>query len=329
MFGVMHTEKYGRTAVHRLQREDRRTSEDRGGFARSGINWDRTDDNYHLVDHPEWNKFITERLHAEGLKERKDSKVMVGTVYSASPEFFLGKSSAEIKKYFEDCLAFHIKEYCQGDKSRVISAVVHLDETTPHMQVEGIPLYEDKKGMHLSAKLVVGNRQQLRDSQERFYQEVSKGYGLERGELVDWDKPHEERKSHKDKADFWKEESSKAERQLKDIQGKLSELLHKYNKILVPKYNELVKKTGNKQHEADELESKIIELEKEYIRAVEATEAPQFVLERLKDYIKDSGAEYLLRGFEASEKAREESVRVLIQKVKKTQHKQKDFEPDR
>ena len=321
MFGVMHTEKYKRTAVYRLQNEDRRTEADIGKYERSGIDWTRTHENYHLIDHENWSKFVTDRLHAEGLKPRKDSNVMVGTVYSASPEFFVGKSPEEVRQYFEDCLDFHIKEYCQGDRSRVISAVVHLDETTPHMQVESIPLYQDAKGMHLSAKLVVGNRQQMRGAQDRFYEEVSKGYGLERGELVDWGKPPAERRSHKDKADFWKEESAKAERHLKDIQGKLSELIHKYNKVVVPKYNGLVNKTREKQAEVDKLEADIINLSKEYIQVSEASEAPEFVLERLKGYVRDSGASYLLEGFETAERERQRTAEAYMQRIRGTQKK--------
>ena len=63
--------------------------------------------------------------------------------------------------------------------------MVHLDETTPHMQVASVPILEDEKGLHLSAKIIMGNRSTYRLRQDRFFEEVGKKYDLERGERRD------------------------------------------------------------------------------------------------------------------------------------------------
>lgn len=117
-----------------------------------------------------------------GKKNRKDAVVLLDGLFTASPEFFANKSDDEIKKYFEACLEFYIKEFCQGDKTRVLNAVIHLDETTPHMQVASIPIYTSESGNRLNAKIIMGNKTDYRKRQDRFFEAVSEKYGLERGE---------------------------------------------------------------------------------------------------------------------------------------------------
>lgn len=189
MCGVMRIEKRGRGAVHGLQLEANRTQEDheRGrDFDRSDIDWNETQNNIHLVRTEHWNKAITEQIHAAGLKERKNSTVMLDGLYTASAEWFKQHTPEEHLEYFKACLDFHVREYCAGDSSRVINAVIHLDEATPHMQVASVPIYEDEKGFHLAAKNLLGGRQDFRLHQDHFFEQVTKERGLERGEVKDW-----------------------------------------------------------------------------------------------------------------------------------------------
>ena len=62
--------------------------------------------------------------------------VLITSVYSASPEWFEGKSRDEILEYFSKCLEFEQR------KGEVINATVHFDETTPHMQVATVPVLD-------------------------------------------------------------------------------------------------------------------------------------------------------------------------------------------
>lgn len=200
--GIMRIEKRGRSAVHGLQLEACRERDDHDingrDFADSDIDWSKTDDNIRLIESESWNREITRQIHEAGLKERSNSIVMLDGLYTASPEFFEGKSVADMERYFRDCLDFHIREYCEGDESKMVSAVVHLDEATPHMQVASVPIYEDEKGAHLSAKTIMGNREDYRLRQDRFYDEVTKQYGLDRGEIND----REDRKLHTTKREW-------------------------------------------------------------------------------------------------------------------------------
>lgn len=189
MYGIMRVEKRGRADVYGIQLEANRTVEqhEKGlEFDKSDIDWGKTDDNIFLVQTEQWNREITKvikRIETETRKKtRKDAVVLLDGLFTASPEFFEGKTTQEIKKYFEDCLDFYVKEYCQGDETRVLNAVIHLDETTPHMQVASIPVYTSESGNRLNAKIIMGNKTDYRKRQDRFFDAVSCKYGLERGE---------------------------------------------------------------------------------------------------------------------------------------------------
>ena len=189
MYGIMRVEKRGRADVYGIQLEANRTVEqhEKGlDFDKSDIDWNKTRDNIFLVQTEQWNREITKvikRIETETRKKtRKDAVVLLDGLFTASPEFFEGKTTQEIKKYFEDCLDFYVKEYCQGDETRVLNAVIHLDEATPHMQVASIPVYTSESGNRLNAKIIMGNKTDYRKRQDRFFDAVSCKYGLERGE---------------------------------------------------------------------------------------------------------------------------------------------------
>ena len=65
---------------------------------------------------------------------------MVEALFTASPEFFKGKRQSEIREYFIEALKF-MEEH--QSKDTIISAVVHMDERTPHMHLCFVPLTEN------------------------------------------------------------------------------------------------------------------------------------------------------------------------------------------
>ena len=102
---------------------------------------------------------------------------MIETLFTASPEFFKGKKRAEIRVFFEEAL--HFLEQHQS-KETIISAVVHMDEKTPHMHLCFVPLTEDGR---LSAKDIMGNKKKLTWWQDEFWKHMVKKFpDLERGE---------------------------------------------------------------------------------------------------------------------------------------------------
>ena len=92
-------------------------------------------------------------------------------------KFFKDKTNREIRAYFAYALKF-----LEGRQrpDTFLSAVVHMDEKTPHLHLCFVPLTPDGR---LSAKEIIGNRKNLVRWQDEFWQHMVKQYPeLERGE---------------------------------------------------------------------------------------------------------------------------------------------------
>ena len=216
MYGIMRTEKRSRSDVYGIQIEANRTQEDhlRGReFNGSDIDWSLTERNVYLLPkNDNWNKTITETLEQYNIKPRKNSVVLLDSIYTASADFFEGKTHNEIIDYFQSCLEFHEKTYGK----HIINAVIHFDEVGSHaggscknddgtfkganyhLHIATIPLLEKNGVFSLSAKDIMGGRSQYRKKQDDFYSQVSSLWGLERGEVKDYD----ETRKHLNKMEY-------------------------------------------------------------------------------------------------------------------------------
>lgn len=187
---IMRVEKRKRAALYGLQIEANRTTADHMNgrdFAASDIQWDLTDFNIHFVKSENWNRAVTAALKDANVQERKNSVVLLDGFYGASKEWFADKTLEEVVDYFQACLAFHERTY-----GKPLNAVLHVDEATYHLQVVSIPLLQDENGQsRLSARDIMGGRDDYRRRQDEFYEQVGKPRGMERGEIHD---PAETRK---------------------------------------------------------------------------------------------------------------------------------------
>ena len=175
-YAIMRFAKYKGPEIGNIEAHNERTKEKYA--SNPDVDTSRSKYNFHLVKPP--GKYRTEserQISAAGCRTRKDSIRMIETLFTASPEFFKGKKRAEIRTFFEEAL--HFLEQHQS-KETIISAVVHMDEKTPHMHLCFVPLTEDKR---LSAKEIVGNKKKLTWWQDEFWKHMVKKYpDLERGE---------------------------------------------------------------------------------------------------------------------------------------------------
>ena len=106
---------------------------------------------------------------------RKDSVKFVDTLVTVSPEFAKAHE-AEMPEYFMRAFGF-LKE--RVGEENIISAVVHMDEKTPHMHLCFVPLTRDKR---LSAKEILGNKKSMIRWQDDFYACMAERWPeLERG----------------------------------------------------------------------------------------------------------------------------------------------------
>ena len=180
MFCIMRTEKRKRTDLSGIQKENTRTATGYNNKVSPGMDIF----NVVLKESNNWLQDIDNEIKAAGAKTRSNSVLALDTIYTASPQFFQERTNAENDKFFQDCLKFHESHF-----GHIISAVVHYDETTPHLHVISVPLTKDNR---LSARDVIGNKSRMSKTQDAFFEQVGRGYGLERGIHMDG----QEKKEH-------------------------------------------------------------------------------------------------------------------------------------
>lgn len=180
MFCIMRTEKRKKSDLSGIQKENTRTATEYNNKVSPGMDIF----NVVLKESSNWLQDINSEIQAAGAKPRSNSVLALDTIYTASPEFFQERTNAENDKFFQDCLKFHNEHF-----GHIISAVVHYDETTPHMHIISVPLTKDGR---LSARDVIGNKSKMSKTQDSFFEQVGRGYGLERGIHMDG----QEKKQH-------------------------------------------------------------------------------------------------------------------------------------
>ena len=175
-YAILRFAKYKGPEIPNIEAHNERTKEKYA--SNPDVDTSRSHLNFHLVTPQRKYRAEAEKQIAEaGCRTRSDSVRVVEALVTASPEFFKGKKKSEVKAYFQEALDF-IQQH-QNPRT-IISAVVHMDEKTPHMHLSFVPLTADGR---LSAKEIVGNKKKLTQWQDRFWEHMVKKYpDLERGE---------------------------------------------------------------------------------------------------------------------------------------------------
>lgn len=168
-------EKYKRGDIVGIERENER-DENYKSARNPQIDKSKTYLNYHTMPYEKkYLSFIDERIKQLSPKRKiKDDAVLITSfILGSDKEFFDRITAEQQKQFFADCAEFFSERY---GKENVISAVVHLDESTPHLHFNLMPVTDGR----LCAKELF-DRKALRDLQTDFYEVVGKKYGLERG----------------------------------------------------------------------------------------------------------------------------------------------------
>ena len=175
-YGILRFKKYKGPAISPIEAHNERTKEQYA--SNPDIDTDRSRYNLHLVQpQGRYREEADRMIAAAHCRVRKDSVRVVEVLVTASPEFFKDKTNREIRAYFAYALKF-----LEGRQrpDTFLSAVVHMDEKTPHLHLCFVPLTPDGR---LSAKEIIGNRKNLVKWQDEFWQHMVKQYPeLERGE---------------------------------------------------------------------------------------------------------------------------------------------------
>ena len=167
-------EKYHKQDVAPIEKENER--DENYEASNPQIDSERTKNNYRFTPHfgKTYTEFINGRIKELGLSPRKDAVVMNSFVLGSDKTFFDGLAKIEQYNFFSDCYKFFEERY--GEEN-IIAAVVHNDETTPHMHLNLMPVTKD--GRLCSKQLF--DKPQLQKLQTDFYEAVGKHWGLQRG----------------------------------------------------------------------------------------------------------------------------------------------------
>lgn len=134
---------YTRGSCTSITQHNERKKNDKGEYLKyknGQIDTSRTHLNYNLAPEREQTQleFISERTESLKCLKRKDVNVMASWLITAPKTL----PAEHCKEFFEHSYQFLEKMY---GKKNVISAYVHMDETTPHMHFCFIPVVYDRK----------------------------------------------------------------------------------------------------------------------------------------------------------------------------------------
>lgn len=175
-FLVLHMDKFKKEAVRGIQSHNTR---ERQSHSNPDIDYERSVHNYDLHEY-------TAENYAEGIQNRiddlllvkavrKDAVHMCGLIVSSDSAFFEKLSPEETRRFFEESKSF-LTEFVGAEN--VISAMVHLDEKTPHMHFLHVPVTKDGR---LNANTIY-TRESLKKLQTELPAYLqSRGFELQRG----------------------------------------------------------------------------------------------------------------------------------------------------
>lgn len=173
---VLHMDKFKKEAVRGIQSHNRR---ERESHSNSDIDYARSSQNceFCAIFSDNYLQSIQNRIDDLLLVKsvRKDAVHMCGIVISSDKAFFDKLNADETRRFFE-AAAKYLTEFV--GKENVISAMVHMDEKTPHMHFLHVPITKDgrlcAKDIYTKAAL-----KKLQDEMPVFLQK--QGFKIERG----------------------------------------------------------------------------------------------------------------------------------------------------
>ncbi len=190
-YAIIRNVKYKLKDVGNISRHNERQNKQYGN---PNVDAQKSKDNFHIkapTEHSYQKEFerIRESEHLLGnirSTGKKQSNAVCEFIITSDSAFFEGMSKEHLHKFFEDCYDY-VKQKC--GEPYVLSAVVHMDEKTPHMHVAYIPVVDgkDRKGnpcKRINCSAFWKGFNSYGQLQDAFYRHItSRGYQLERGEV--------------------------------------------------------------------------------------------------------------------------------------------------
>jgi len=156
---MAHCKKFTRAACGHIFKHYERAKDENGEYIKFGnqdIVQDKTHLNYNLapIQRNGQGNFVKERCSEVKMQNRADVNVMCSWVVTAPKEI----REEELNTFFKETYKFLSERY---GKENVVSAYIHMDETTPHIHFAFVPVVMDKKKniLKVSAKEAIDKKE--------------------------------------------------------------------------------------------------------------------------------------------------------------------------
>ena len=287
-YAIIRNEKYTLNQLNVIYRHNERKNTN---YSNKDIIRENGKNNYSLKQCPTtYEKVfrdIKRKYNLQG-KIKNISNIACEYIITASPDFFENLSQQETKRYFETAYKF-VCGFKNLGEQYIISAKVHLDESTPHLHLVYLPVVHtiDKKSGKNIEKLCCTDFWKGKNSykylQDNFYDYITKsGFDLERGDTKD--NKHIKIEDLKKVTNY---EMQKYEKEMINLEQELDienpEELKKEYKRIIRKFNTLAKQYTRIKTITDNVINDQMILENENNVIVQENER----LERENNYLQD------------------------------------------
>ena len=173
---VLHMDKFKRESLRGIQSHNRR---ERHSHSNPDIRHEKSGENYELHEPPvrDYARAVQSRIESLHLPKavRKDAVVLCGLIVTSDRPFFAVLPPEEQRRFFEESRDFLARFVGQEN---VISAMIHMDEKTPHMHFLHVPVTPDGR---LNANAIY-TRESLRRLQSELPEHLQQcGFRIQRG----------------------------------------------------------------------------------------------------------------------------------------------------
>ncbi|MBQ8379386.1 MAG: plasmid recombination protein [Clostridia bacterium] len=317
-YAIIRNEKYTKEQMIQIAPHNERFKKK---YSNKNIDLSRTSQNYHLKK-PIENGYLKEYKRLIDVNNLSQGQLHSNSIYACevivtSDSSFFGKlGEKERKRYFEESYNF-MANYKNLGEENIISAVIHLDEETPHMHLVYIPVVKakDKNGKminKISASEFWKGKESYKKLQDNFYKYIKeKRFEVDRRnedtgrqhiniedmkKLTNFydtkilkeniEKTKDERIQYSDIQEFYKYENFTKD----NVNKKLIIPLVKYNNKLAMQNDKLMielSKVKKAREYYYELEKKFIELQKLNKESTKKIDYNKIELEACYDVIKE------------------------------------------
>jgi len=211
-YGIIRVQKMTKGSVMGMQIHNQREKDH--SHTNADIDFLKSNQNYDLKNNHEINyqqkiKEVISKNYTGTRAIRKDAVLMCECLITSDNEFFKTLSPKQQEQFFRQSYDWLCERF--GERN-VIAATVHLDERTPHMHFDFVPMTAEGR---LSAKEIFRYKTDLSKLHDDFYKHIGQNYGLERGE-------HKEGQQHLSVIEY-KEQTSKEVKRLESRKKELQE----------------------------------------------------------------------------------------------------------